>query len=204
LTLSDGPAFAKQEVIKVKLSEATFPLLQPERADWVRLEVNDNNIKLMHTTQVLDWFWGVYNWHDHSPTKTVFIPEGCQVSLTFSPSLVQKLKLIDSIKDRPENYASLRQGIIDTFMTTEMSLDNRITELKEAYDGGFVKEEEYQKLKSLALDKFTAAQDAKCSISGVDVLVLPEGADIRKGTITINYVESGQPKSVTFKVPPAN
>jgi|GEM_PF-3261914 len=71
---------AQAETIKVKLAESaliSIPLLQPERADWVRLEFDSSRVKLMHTTQVLDWFFGVYNWYDHPPKSVVFVPEGC-------------------------------------------------------------------------------------------------------------------------------
>lgn len=91
---------AQAETIKVKLSEASFPLLQPERADWVRLEIDGSRVKLMHTTQVLDWFFGVYNWHDHPPTRVVFIPEGC---VEKSGSLEQKLLALQE---------ELKQGLI--------------------------------------------------------------------------------------------
>ncbi|MGA7952399.1 MAG: hypothetical protein WCA07_02655 [Gloeobacterales cyanobacterium] len=71
---------AQAETIRVELAKAaliSFPLFQPERADWVRLEIDGNRVKLMHTTQVLDWFFGVYNWYDHPPKRVVFVPEGC-------------------------------------------------------------------------------------------------------------------------------
>jgi hypothetical protein len=157
------PVFAEPTVIKVKLAEATFPLLQPERADWIRMEIEGPNIKLMHSTQVLDWFWGVYNWYDHPPTKVVFKPEGCE--------------------------------------ETTSEIQQKLATLKSALDAGQLKSEDYEAQKKKLLDEFTARLESPCSIRGTDTVSLKEGMDVHKGIWTVDYLESNQPKSVTFKVP---
>jgi DMAP1-binding Domain len=163
LSVYAHPVFAEPTVIKVKLAEATFPLLQPERADWMRMEVEGANIKLMHSTQVLDGFWGVYNWHDHPPIKVAFRPEGCEEPTS--------------------------------------DIQEKLAPLKSALDAGKITSQDYETQKKNLLNEFTSQIESPCSIKGKDALSLREGMDVRKGMWTVDYIESNQSKSVTFKVP---
>jgi len=164
---SSLPLGAQPQIIKLQLSQATYPILQPERSDWVRLEIENDNVVIMHTTQVLDWFWGVYNWHDHPPTRLVFKPDTCETD----------------------------SGTI--------AVQSKLDLLKVQLDSGQIKTEVYEAAKKQALDIFSEKLSnlTDCLVRGEKSLTLPKEVKAYQGIWTVDYIESNQLKSVSFKVP---
>jgi hypothetical protein len=53
-------------------------LIQKKSTDWVRLEINNNRIKVIHTTRVTNWLTQFSKWWDHPVRKIVFKSDTCE------------------------------------------------------------------------------------------------------------------------------
>ena len=77
------------KVIKLRLSDTGISiggiitwglagLIQKRSTDWVRLEVNDTKVKVVHTTRVTNWLTQFSKWWDHPVRKIMFKSDSCE------------------------------------------------------------------------------------------------------------------------------
>ena len=84
------------EVIKLRLKTSGS---RSSLSEWIRIEVNGNTVKLLHTTKAVSSFSRLtnnllrivspitlpnfYNWYDHPPYRVVFKPDVCSDNSAF-------------------------------------------------------------------------------------------------------------------------
>ncbi len=76
-------------VIKLRLSDTGVSiggvlawgfagLIQKRSTDWVRLEIRDTKVRVVHTTRVTNWFTQFSKWWDHPVRKIMFKSDSCE------------------------------------------------------------------------------------------------------------------------------
>ncbi|MBD2136804.1 SHOCT domain-containing protein [Anabaena sp. FACHB-1237] len=174
-------------VIKLRLSDTGVSvgsviawgfggLIQKRSTDWVRLEINGNQVRVVHTTRTTNAITQFSKWWDHPVRKIAFKPDSCtvdNVQKTGESDTETKLrelkKLYDSKLITEREYLDSRSKILsqintNTTPTTTTNLDCVV-----------VKENGIIELKDINL--------------------------LTKGEFKIEYLESGEWKYAAFRVP---
>ena len=180
--------YERRGVMKFKLEDAGISVgsvlfwgaigfVGSKGADWVRLELDGNRVRIIHTTRTKNWVTQIQKWWDHPVKNIIFKPNSCTstASSSDSGSLEEKLQEYQSLYDRQliseAEYNQLRQSA----------------------------------LRSAADDSSSAANTSNsddCLVYGTDdVVELPEGTSVLQGEFKIEYQESGEWKTVLFSVP---
>ncbi|MBS9383345.1 MAG: hypothetical protein HEQ24_03600 [Dolichospermum sp. BR01] len=56
-----------------------YGLIQKRSTDWVRLEINGNQVRVVHTTRTTNALTQFSKWWDHPVRKIAFKPDSCTV-----------------------------------------------------------------------------------------------------------------------------
>ena len=97
----------ESRVIKLRLSDTGVSvgsviawgfagLIQKRSTDWVRLEINGNQVRVVHTTRTTNAITQFSKWWDHPVRKIAFKPDSCTVD---SDCVVVKENGIIELKD---------------------------------------------------------------------------------------------------------
>ncbi|WP_283759440.1 hypothetical protein [Roseofilum casamattae] len=146
-------------------------------ADWIRLEINGDRVRILHTTRTKNWLTQRQKWWDHNVRNIVFKPNSCtkDSSQVNSSRLEAQLQYYQSLHNRQliseEEYNQLRQDVLRS------NLNN--------------------------FDSPTSTPNPEhCLVYGTnDTIQLPEGLSVFQGEFKIDYYESGEWKTVLFQVP---
>lgn len=184
--------FGQRQTIKFKLDDAGIAgVIGSKGTDWIRLEVFGSQIKVIHTTRTKNWLTQVQSWWDHPVRNIVFKPDQC---FDFPSSGYLK--------------SSTKQ------------LEQKLQEYKRLYEQGLISEQEYQQLRTNALqqevndvvvpediyfdsgEEFKAPNRQDCLAYGQgDYVELDPSISLYEGEFKIDYREGGQWKTVFFRVP---
>ncbi|MFM6309318.1 MAG: SHOCT domain-containing protein, partial [Dolichospermum sp.] len=122
-------------VIKLRLSDTGVSvgsviawgfggLIQKRSTDWVRLEINGNQVRVVHTTRTTNAITQFSKWWDHPVRKIAFKPDSCtvdNVQKTGESDIETKLrelkKLYDSKLITEREYQDSRSKILSQINT---------------------------------------------------------------------------------------
>ncbi|ODH02175.1 hypothetical protein A4S05_25460 [Nostoc sp. KVJ20] len=151
-------------------------LIQKRSTDWVRLEITDNQVKVVHTTRTTNWLTQVSKWWDHPVRKIAFKPDSCQVdSLSnqggsnIENQLRDIKKLYDSKLITEQQYQELQRKVINQINTTPNQ---------------------------------PSTSNSECVLLGENAIVnLKDISLVTKGEFKIEYLEGNEWKYAAFRVP---
>lgn len=155
-----------EQVVKVRLDK------DGPNNEWIRVEVNGNTVRLLHTTQVvtgisraingiigavspvpIPFDANFYNWRDHQTLQSTFEPDNCPPSAMVVP-----------------NSSTLPAKLLVMLNTAMQSTS-------------------------------APMQTATCAVTGKNQLVLPPGIDLYAGQFTVEYAEREMIRSIKFRLP---
>ncbi|QLE42776.1 hypothetical protein FD723_21610 [Nostoc sp. C052] len=151
-------------------------LIQKRSTDWVRLEISDRQVKVVHTTRTTNWLTQVSKWWDHPVRKIAFKPDSCKLdnvqnqgSSDIETQLRNIKKLYDSKLITEQQYQELQRKVINQINTTP----NQPTTI-----------------------------NSECIILGENATVpLKDMTLLTKGEFKIEYLEGNEWKYAAFRVP---
>ncbi|MBD2409337.1 hypothetical protein FACHB389_26850 [Nostoc calcicola FACHB-389] len=151
-------------------------LIQKRSTDWVRLEITDRQVRVVHTTRTTNWLTQVSKWWDHPVRKIAFKPDSCKIDnvetqggSNIETQLRDIKKLYDSKLITEQQYQELQRKIINQINTTP----NQTNTTKE-----------------------------ECVLLGENAIVeLPDMTLLTKGEFKIEYLEGNEWKYAAFRVP---
>jgi hypothetical protein len=151
-------------------------LIQKKSTDWVRLEINGNQVRVVHTTRTTNAFTQFSKWWDHPVRKIAFKPDSCTVDniqktgeFNIESQLRESKKLYESQLITEQEYQDRRNKILSQIDTNQ----NQTTVTNS--DCVVVKEDGIIQLKDIAL--------------------------LTQGVFNIEYLESGEWRYAAFRVP---
>lgn len=99
-------------------------LIQKRSTDWVRLEISDNQVKVVHTTRTTNWLTQTSKWWDHPVRKIAFKPDSCKIDNVsnqggsdIETQLREIKKLYDSKLITEQQYQELQRKVINQINT---------------------------------------------------------------------------------------
>ncbi|MEH2196571.1 MAG: hypothetical protein V7K98_28560 [Nostoc sp.] len=151
-------------------------LIQKRSTDWVRLELTDNQVKVVHTTRTTNWLTQASKWWDHPVRKIAFKPDTCKVDNVsnqggsdIETQLRDIKKLYDSKLITEQQYQELQRKVINQISTTP----NQNT-----------------------------TSNSECVLLGENATVqLKNISLVTKGEFKIEYLEGNEWKYAAFRVP---
>ncbi|MEH1943445.1 MAG: hypothetical protein V7L01_24940 [Nostoc sp.] len=151
-------------------------LIQKRSTDWVRLEISDRQVKVIHTTRTTNWLTQVSKWWDHPVRKIAFKPDSCKIDNVqtqggsdIETQLREIKKLYDSKLITEQQYQELQRKVINQINTTP----NQAT-----------------------------TTNSECIVLGENAIVpLKDMALLTKGEFKIEYLEGNEWKYAAFRVP---
>ncbi|MEH2359276.1 hypothetical protein [Nostoc sp.] len=151
-------------------------LIQKRSTDWVRLEISDNQVRVVHTTRTTNWLTQVSKWWDHPVRKIAFKPDSCKVdnvqntgASDIETQLRDIKKLYDSKLITEQQYQELQRKILNQINTTP----NQATTI-----------------------------NSECILLGEKATVqLKNMSLLTKGEFKIEYLEGNEWKYAAFRVP---
>ncbi|MBN3963507.1 hypothetical protein [Nostoc sp. NMS8] len=151
-------------------------LIQKRSTDWVRLEISDRQVKVVHTTRTTNWLTQVSKWWDHPVRKIAFKPDSCKLDNAqnqggsdIETQLRDIKKLYDSKLITEQQYQELQRKVINQINTTP----NQPTTI-----------------------------NSECIILGENATVpLKDMTLLTKGEFKIEYLEGNEWKYAAFRVP---
>ncbi|MCW5317529.1 hypothetical protein GTQ43_28105 [Nostoc sp. KVJ3] len=151
-------------------------LIQKRSTDWVRLEISDNQVKVVHTTRTTNWLTQVSKWWDHPVRKIAFKPDSCKVDNVsnqggsdIETQLRDIKKLYDSKLITEQQYQELQHKIINQINTTPNQ---------------------------------PSTSNSECVLLGENATVqLKDISLVTKGEFKIEYLEGNEWKYAAFRVP---
>jgi hypothetical protein len=151
-------------------------LIQKRSTDWVRLEISDNQVKVVHTTRTTNWLTQVSKWWDHPVRKIAFKPDSCKIDngstqdgSNIETQLRDIKKLYDSKLITEQQYQELQRKIINQINT----VPNQPT-----------------------------TSNSECILLGENAIVkLKDMKLLTKGEFKIEYLEGNEWKYAAFRVP---
>ncbi|MBD2513875.1 hypothetical protein H6G93_02410 [Nostoc sp. FACHB-973] len=151
-------------------------LIQKRSTDWVRLEISDRQVRVVHTTRTTNWLTQVSKWWDHPVRKIAFKPDSCKIDnvetqggSNIETQLRDIKKLYDSKLITEQQYQELQRKIINQINTTP----NQTNTTKE-----------------------------ECVLLGENAIVqLQDMTLLTKGEFKIEYLEGNEWKYAAFRVP---
>ena len=177
----------ESRVIKLRLADAGVSvgsvlawgfagLIQKRSTDWVRLEIGENQVRVVHTTRTTNWLTQFSNWWDHPVRKIAFKPDSCKIenvqnqsSSDMETQLRETKRLYESKLITEREYQELRNKIINQTNTNS----NQST-----------------------------STNSDCVVLGENgVLRLKPLNLLTQGEFKIEYLESGEWKYAAFRVP---
>ena len=174
-------------VIKLRLSDTGVSvgsviawgfggLIQKRSTDWVRLEINGNQVRVVHTTRTTNAITQFSKWWDHPVRKIAFKPDSCtvdNVQKTGESDIETKLrelkKLYDSQLITEREYQDSRSKILSQINTNTTPTTTTNSDCVVVKENGIIE------LKDISL--------------------------LTKGEFKIEYLESGEWKYAAFRVP---
>ena len=173
-------------VIKLRLSDTGVSvgsviawgfggLIQKRSTDWVRLEINGNQVRVVHTTRTTNAITQFSKWWDHPVRKIAFKPDSCtvdNVQKTGESDIETKLrelkKLYDSQLITEREYQDSRSKILSQINTNTTPTTTTNSDCVVVKENGIIE------LKDISL--------------------------LTKGEFKIEYLESGEWKYAAFRV----
>ncbi|MEH1766373.1 MAG: hypothetical protein V7L27_23800 [Nostoc sp.] len=151
-------------------------LIQKRSTDWVRLEISDRQVKVVHTTRTTNWLTQVSKWWDHPVRKIAFKPDSCKLDNVqnqggsdIETQLRDIKKLYDSKLITEQQYQELQRKVINQINTTP----NQATTI-----------------------------NSECILLGENATVpLKDMTLLTKGEFKIEYLEGNEWKYAAFRVP---
>ncbi|MCL6753320.1 hypothetical protein KBT16_21055 [Nostoc sp. CCCryo 231-06] len=151
-------------------------LIQKRSTDWVRLEISDNQVKVVHTTRTTNWLTQASKWWDHPVRKIAFKPDSCQVDNVsnqggsdIETQLRDIKKLYDSKLITEQQYQELQRKVINQINSTPNQ---------------------------------TTTNSSECVLLGENATVqLKNISLVTKGEFKIEYLEGNEWKYAAFRVP---
>ncbi|MFN6463747.1 MAG: hypothetical protein RMZ41_018310 [Nostoc sp. DedVER02] len=151
-------------------------LIQKRSTDWVRLELTDNQVKVVHTTRTTNWLTQVSKWWDHPVRKIAFKPDTCKVDSVsnqggsdIETQLREIKRLYDSKLITEQQYQDLQRKVINQISTTP----NQNT-----------------------------TSNSECVLLGENATVQLQNISLlTKGEFKIEYLEGNEWKYAAFRVP---
>lgn len=158
------------------LSWGFVGLIQKRSTDWVRLEISDRQVKVVHTTRTTNWLTQVSKWWDHPVRKIAFKPDSCKIDnlqnkagSDIETQLRDIKKLYDSKLITEQQYQELQRKVINQINT----IPNETNTNKE-----------------------------ECVLLGENAIVqLQDMSLLTKGEFKIEYLEGNEWKYAAFRVP---
>ncbi|GEM_PF-1328577 len=154
-------------------------LIQKRSTDWVRLEITDNQVKVVHTTRTTNWLTQVSKWWDHPVRKIAFKPDSCKL-------------------DNVDNVSNSGGSDIET----------QLRDIKKLYDSKLITEQQHQELQRKILNQInttpvqTTTTNTECIILGENATVpFKDMSLLTKGEFKIEYLEGNEWKYAAFRVP---
>jgi hypothetical protein len=152
-------------------------LIQKRSTDWVRLEIGDHQVRVIHTTRTTNWLTQVSKWWDHPVRKIAFKPDSCKVDNVqnqggsdIETQLRDIKKLYDSKLITEQQYQELQRKVINQINTTP--------------------------------NQATTTTNSECIVLGENAIVpLKDMTLITKGEFKIEYLEGNEWKYAAFRVP---
>ncbi len=163
--------------------------------EWLRIEVNGNIVKPIHTIRTNKGFSGIVNgalsavspvplpnlrfdkWLDAPTTRVVFQPDSCSMSQPPQPSPISPVQQ-NQVSPPPQPPQPPQPSPISPVQVSQSSQPPPISTAQ------------VSQMNCLAT----------CAIAGTDSVLLPEGTDIYKGRFTIEYTEGDLLRSITFRI----
>ncbi|MEH2066260.1 MAG: hypothetical protein V7K50_29030 [Nostoc sp.] len=154
-------------------------LIQKRSTDWVRLEISDRQVKVVHTTRTTNWLTQVSKWWDHPVRKIAFKPDSCKIDNVqnkggsdIETQLRDIKKLYDSKLITEQQYQELQRKVINQINTTPNE---------------------------------TNTNKEECVLLGENAIVqLQNMSLLTKGEFKIEYLEGNEWKYAAFRVPEKN
>ncbi len=151
-------------------------LIQKRSTDWVRLEISDNQVKVVHTTRTTNWLTQVSKWWDHPVRKIAFKPDSCKIDngsnqdgSNIETQLRDIKKLYDSKLITEQQYQELQRKIINQINTVPSQ---------------------------------TTTSSSECILLGENAIVqFKDMKFLTKGEFKIEYLEGNEWKYAAFRVP---
>ena len=158
------------------LSWGFASLIQKRSTDWVRLEISDNQVKVVHTTRTTNWLTQASKWWDHPVRKIAFKPDSCKIDNVsnqggsdIETQLRDIKKLYDSKLITEQQYQELQRKVINQINTTPNQPSTSYSE---------------------------------CILLGENAIVkLKDMTLLTKGEFKIEYLEGNEWKYAAFRVP---
>ncbi|WP_414753032.1 hypothetical protein [Anabaena sp. CCY 9910] len=151
-------------------------LIQKRSTDWVRLEIGDNQVRVIHTTRTTNWLTQFSKWWDHPVRKIAFKPDSCEINNTQTQGgsdtenqLREIKRLYDSKLITEQQYQELQRKIINQIGTNSSQ---------------------------------PASSNGDCVVLGENgILKFPDLTLLTKGEFKIEYLEGDEWKYAAFRVP---
>ncbi|MHC5748057.1 MAG: hypothetical protein ACYTXT_40635 [Nostoc sp.] len=155
-------------------------LIQKRSTDWVRLEISDHQVRVIHTTRTTNWLTQVSKWWDHPVRKIAFKPDSCKLdnvqnqgSSDIETQLRDIKKLYDSKLITEQQYQELQRKIINQINTPPNQSTTQSTTI-----------------------------NSECVVLGENATVpLKDMTLLTKGEFKIEYLEGNEWKYAAFRVP---
>jgi hypothetical protein len=155
-------------------------LIQKRSTDWVRLELSDNQVRVVHTTRTTNWLTQVSKWWDHPVRKIAFKPDSCKLDNVqnqggsdIETQLRDIKKLYESKLITEQQYQELQRKIINQISSTPNQATTQNTTV-----------------------------NSECVVLGENATVrLKDMALLTKGEFKIEYLEGNEWKYAAFRVP---
>lgn len=212
---NDSKATAKKtrKIIKMRLKTPGF------NNEWLRIEVDENTVKPIHTIRTNRSFSGVVNsalgavspvplpnlrfdkWLDSPTTRVVFQPDSCSMSPSpenLSLQVSQNSQPLQPAQTpTPENQA---QSLQPLQTPTQENQNSQPPQPPQTPTPENQVSQPLQPAQNLAPQVSEMNSLSSCAIAGTDSVLLPEGTDIYKGRFTIEYTQGDLLRSITFKI----
>lgn len=151
-------------------------LIQKRSTDWVRLEISDNQVRVVHTTRTTNWLTQFSKWWDHPVRKIAFKPDSCEIGNAqnqggsdLESQLREIKRLYDSKLITEQQYQELQRKIINQIGTNSSQ---------------------------------TTSSNPQCVVSGENgILKFSDMSLLTKGEFKIEYLEGDEWKYAAFRVP---
>jgi hypothetical protein len=157
-------------------------LIQKRSTDWVRLEISDNQVRVIHTTRTTNWLTQFSKWWDHPVRKIAFKPDSCQIENTpkqadsnIESQLIEIKKLYDSRLITEQQYQELQRKIINQIGTNPSQN---------------------------APSNQNNTVNSECVVLGENgIITFQDLSLLTKGEFKIEYLEGNEWKYAAFRVP---
>lgn len=174
------------KIITLKLSDAGVSvgsilawgvpgLIGSKAADWVRLEIVGNKVRIVHSTRTKNWLTQTNKWWDHPVRNIVFKPNSCNANSPTNNQSNLEARLTEIKKSyeqgliSKQEYENLRKQILN-------SVGNSNTA--------------------------NTASNNNCLItSDSDAIELKNGMRLDEGEVKIEYRQNDKWETVVFRVP---